>query len=171
MSIIANTTILSNFAAIERFDLLRLIYTQLYISTDVYAEIEEGALAGYNYLAELERHVQPFASDGWIVLTSPSTPDEIARMVALPTQLHRGEASSLAIAAERGWLFLTDDRSARRVAQAQGVRISGTLGCLLRGIQQQHWSIEATNQWLALMIAEGYRSPVDDLQLLIGEPG
>jgi predicted nucleic acid-binding protein len=169
MSIIANTTVLSNFAAIGQLDLLRLLYTQLYISTDVYAEIEDGALAGYAYLADVAQHVQPFNPDGWLVLTSPTAPEELAWMAALPARLHRGEASSLAIAAQRGWLFLTDDRSARNVAQAQGVRISGTLGCLLRAVQQQHASIEDANQWLALMIAQGYHSPVDDLGALMDE--
>jgi predicted nucleic acid-binding protein len=169
MSIIANTTVLSNFAAVGQLDLLRLLYTQLHISTDVYAEIEDGALAGYAYLADVAQHVQPFNPDGWLVLTSPTAPAELARMAALPARLHRGEASSLAIAAQRGWLFLTDDRSARNVAQAQGVRISGTLGCLLRAVQQQHASIEDANQWLALMIAQGYRSPVDDLGVLLDE--
>lgn len=167
MSVIANTTVLSNFAAIRQLDLLHLIYPQFAISTDVYAEIEDGALAGYRYLADVEQYVWPFAPDGWIVLTSLATEAEIAHMVALPPRLHRGEASSLAIAAQRGWLFLTDDRSARTVAQAQGVRISGTLGCLLRGIQQHHWSGEEANQWLSLMIAQGYHSPVDDLRLLL----
>lgn len=171
MSIITNTTVLSNFAAIGQLNLLHLIYTQLYISTDVYAEIEEGTLAGYDYLTEVVRHVQPFTPDGWIVLTGLQTTEEIACMAALPTRLHRGEASSLAIASQRGWLFLTDDRSARVVAQAQNVRVSGTLGCLLHGIKQQYWSAEDANQWLALMIAEGYRSPVDDLHTLTGEQG
>ena len=171
MNIIANTTVLSNFAAIGQLDLLRLLYTQLFISTDVYAEIEDGALAGYAYLADVAQHVQPFNPDGWLwlVLTSPTAPAELARMAALPARLHRGEASSLAIAAQRGWLFLTDDRSARNVAQAQGVRISGTLGCLMRAVQQQHVSVDDANQWLTLMIAQGYRSPVDDLGALLDE--
>ncbi len=167
MSIIVNTTVLSNFAVIGHLALLHRLYPQLYISTDVYAEIEDGVLAGYDYLAEIQQYVQPFTADGWIVLTSPTAPDEIAHMATLPARLHRGEASSLVIAARRGWLFLTDDRSARAIAQAQGIHISGTVGCLLLGIRQQHWSIADANQWLTLMIGEGYRSPVDDLQLVI----
>ncbi len=169
MSTIANTTVLSNFAATGSLDLLRLVYTQVYISTDVYAEIEDGVLAGYTYLADVAGHVQPPSATGWIMLTSLATPDEIARMAALPTRLHRGEASSLAIAAQRGWLFLTDDRSARTVAQALGVSISGTLGCLLRGVKQDVLHIDDANQRLAMMIAEGYHAPVDDLRILLNE--
>ncbi|NJO83026.1 MAG: DUF3368 domain-containing protein [Blastochloris sp.] len=167
MSIIVNTTVLSNFAAIGQLELLRLLYTELAISTDVYAEIEDGILAGYAYLSTVVAHVQPFVPTGWIMLTSPTAPDELDWMVALPDRLHRGEASSLAIAAQRGWLFLTDDRSARRVAQAQGVRISGTLGCLVRAVQQGLVTVETANQWLAMMQAQGYHAPIDDLRVLL----
>ena len=167
MSVIVNTTVLSNFAAIGQLEVLRLLYTELAISADVYAEIEDGILAGYAYLATVVAQVQPFAPTGWLVLTNPTAPDELDRMAALPDRLHRGEASSLAIAAQRGWLFLTDDRSARRVAAAQGVRISGTLGCLVRAVQQGHVVVEVAHQWLALMQAQGYHAPIDDLRVLL----
>ncbi len=167
MSSIANTTVLSNFAAIEYLDMLRVIFPQLYISTDVYAELEDGVLAGYTYLAEIAQHVQVFNPNGWITLTGPISPAEFAQIAALPVYLHRGEASSIALAAQRDWLFLTDDRTARTIARRQGVRISGTLGCLLRAIPQHSVSVEDANQWLGLMIAHGYRAPIDDLRVLL----
>jgi hypothetical protein len=34
-----------------------------------------------------------------------------------------------------------------------------------------HVPIEEANQWLALMIAQGYHAPVDDLSLLLDEQG
>jgi predicted nucleic acid-binding protein len=36
MSIISNTTVLSNFAAIDALDRLRELYGQVYLSTEVY---------------------------------------------------------------------------------------------------------------------------------------
>ena len=49
MSVIANTTVISNFASIDRLELLHHLYTTLYISTEVYAEIQQGAFEGYGF--------------------------------------------------------------------------------------------------------------------------
>ncbi len=43
MTVIANTTIISNFASVGRLDILKDLLGQLYITTEVYAEIQEGA--------------------------------------------------------------------------------------------------------------------------------
>ncbi len=49
MNVIANTTIISNFAAMGRLDILRDLLGQLYITTDVYAEIQDGLIEGYDF--------------------------------------------------------------------------------------------------------------------------
>jgi predicted nucleic acid-binding protein len=43
-----------------------------------------------------------------------------------------GEAEAIALASERALVIILDDRQARRVAQNIGLRILGTLGCLLK---------------------------------------
>jgi predicted nucleic acid-binding protein len=167
MSVISNTTVLSNFAVVEQLDLLQPIYGRVYLAGAVYTELEEGVLAGYSYLVDVLEQVSPFVPDGWLILTNPATLDEVTMVATFPTWLHRGEAASLAIAAQRQWLFLTDDWSARNVAHTQGIAISGTLGCLLRGVRQQYLTLDHANVQLSRMIAAGYRAPVDDLRLLI----
>jgi predicted nucleic acid-binding protein len=52
----------------------------------------------------------------------------------LPSRLHRGEASSLAIARQRNWLMLTDDHDARQEAMRQGIVVSGSIWCLRSNI-------------------------------------
>ena len=47
MSVIANTTVISNFASINQLDLLRRLFGALYISTEVYEEIRIGLVEGY----------------------------------------------------------------------------------------------------------------------------
>jgi predicted nucleic acid-binding protein len=47
MSVIANTTVISNFASVNQLDLLRWLFGALYISTEVYAEIQAGLEEGY----------------------------------------------------------------------------------------------------------------------------
>ena len=54
----------------------------------------------------------PFSNEGWLRLTTFEGDDELRLFGQLPAALHRGEASCLAIAAQRKWAFLTDDARA-----------------------------------------------------------
>jgi len=114
MSTIANTTVISNFAAIGQLDLLHRLFKRLYISTEVYEEIRAGLEEGYEFYTSVERVVRPLFEAGWIELTTMSGEAELRLFGTIPSKLHRGEASSLAIAKERGWLFLSDDTAARQ---------------------------------------------------------
>lgn len=42
MKIISNNTVLSNFAYVDRLDLLKGVYGELYISFEIYKEVENG---------------------------------------------------------------------------------------------------------------------------------
>lgn len=46
MSVITNTTVIINFAAIGRLDLLRRLFGAIYLPTEVYAEILDGQAEG-----------------------------------------------------------------------------------------------------------------------------
>jgi predicted nucleic acid-binding protein len=49
MTVIANTTVISNFASINQLDLLRRLFGALYISTEVYEETRIGLEEGYQF--------------------------------------------------------------------------------------------------------------------------
>ena len=109
----------------------------------------------------------PFSETGWLWLTSLINEQEFLVLSRLPTNLHRGEASCLAIARHRSWLFLTDDLAARKEAERQEIIFSGSLGCLVHGIRRNFLSLEQANIWLGKMIQHGYRTPLTDLTGLI----
>jgi predicted nucleic acid-binding protein len=135
-----DATVISNFAAVERFDFLHAVDAQL-----------------------APRHL-----DGWIRLADLEDEEEHETYARLRTRVQSGEATSLAIAAHRMWTFATDDRAARRIAAEEGVSIMGTLGILLQLIERDDLSLEEANQLLGLMIDRaGYRSPVTDLNVLL----
>jgi len=46
---LANTTILSNFAAVGRIDLIKQIHGRLYVTNEVYEEILDGLEEGYDF--------------------------------------------------------------------------------------------------------------------------
>ncbi len=167
MTVISNTTVISNFASIGQLDLLRQLYRTLHISTEVYDEIQSGLEEGYRFYTDIDQHINPFTADGWIQLTNMANEQELQLFGKLLSRLHRGEASCLAIAQQRHWSLLTDDRAARNEALNLDIRVSGTLGCLVLMVERGLYTLEQANTWLTEMIQQGYWSPVTDLTGLV----
>jgi hypothetical protein len=167
MSVISNTTVISNFSSIGQLELLRQLFGSLAISTEVYHEIQVGLEEGYRFYEGMDQMIRPFSSSGWIQLTSMAADQELRSFHDMPARLHSGESSSLAIARHRSWLLLTDDRNARQEAMRQGIVVSGSIGCLVLAVDQGICSLSQANLWLDQMIKQGYHSPVTDLTPLI----
>ena len=167
MSVISNTTVLSNFASIERLDMLRQLYGMLRISVEVYDEILLGMEEGYAFYAPLRQQIFPASNTGWIHLTSLTDEAELRCFLDFPQKLHQGEASTLAIALHCEWLLLTDDLDARKAARKLGIRLSGSIGCLVLAVKRKLCSLNQANTLLEQMIREGYHSPVNDITNLL----
>lgn len=165
--VIVNTTVISNFAAIGQLDRLRELFGRIHIPPAVYDEIEAGAQEGYRYYAGIESLVAPWSPVGWIEIAPVNTPEEMAALKRLPSNLHSGEAACLVLAKYRGWLFLSDDRAARVQAARWRIRLSGTLGCLARLVRKDLVSVETANRYLQQMQANNYRSPITDLRTIL----
>ena len=164
MKTLANTTVLSNFAAVDRLDLIQQLHGRLYIPSEVHEEILDGLEEGYGFCASIDKQVYPFAEKGWIELVSLVDEEELRLFRSLPRRLHRGEASCLAIARHRGWAFLTDDKLARAKARDWRIVVSGTLGVLVQAVKRGLLTAEGADELLQNMIARGYRSPYSSLQ-------
>lgn len=167
MKVICNTTVISNFAAVDALDILRAVVRELHISTDVYAEIQDGLAEGCDFYGGLDEQIYPIAPDGWLHLISFESEEELRRYGQLPAALHRGEASSLAIATQRKWAFLSDDDRARKIARELKVPVSGTLGILVQAVDAQWLSLAEADELLAKMLAAGYRSPYRSITELL----
>lgn len=167
MPIIANTTIISNFSAVDQLDLLRQSWPDLNITEQVFAEVQAGFAQGFRYYANIEQLIYPLAETGWLRLTSLQTSDEFRLYGQLLNNLHHGEASCLAIAYHRQWTFLSDDRAARLASNRLQIPFSGTIGTLIRLVSQDVIAMKQADQLLAAMIAKGYYSPVMSLQELM----
>jgi predicted nucleic acid-binding protein len=170
MSVIANTTVISNFASINQLDLLRRLFGALYISTEVYEEIRIGLEEGYQFYTSVDQMTHPIVHDGWIRLTSMAEEAELGLYGELPSRLHRGEAACLVVARHRGWMLLTDDCAARDEGNRLGIMVAGSAGCLVLAVERGLCSLEQANIWLGEMIRQGYRSPVNDLTSLLKRP-
>jgi predicted nucleic acid-binding protein len=150
--ILLDTTVLSNFAHIERLDLLRLALPDAATTPHVVAELERGLAAGYLPPCDWE----------WLELVE-LTPLEEASLVHVRLVLGGGEASCISVALTRKAGLFSDDLDARRYARRHGIRVSGTLGVLSLLVEREYLTLAEADGCLLEMIAHGYRSPVRSL--------
>ncbi len=167
MKTLANTTVLSNFAAVGRLDILQQLHGRLYISNQVYEEVLGGLEEGYDFYAAIDAQIYPFAKEGWLELVSMVGDEELRLFRSLPRRLHQGEASCLAIARHRQWAFLSDDKLARKQARTWGIVLSGTLGVLVQAVKRGLLTAQAGDEILQKMLDRGYRSPYTSLWPLL----
>lgn len=153
--VLVNNTVLSNFAKVNRLDLLKRAFEKLYVTEQVLEEFKLG----------VKRGVLPNVSLDFEVLKLRD--DEIELYNSLRVKLGKGEASCLAIAKNRNMKFLTDDSDARRVANILGVSVSGTIGILVRCVEKNLISKEEGNQILKEMIVKSFYSPISDLNEIV----
>lgn len=153
-----DTTILSNFAHVQQPELVRLaLGDQAATTPAVLAELHRGEALGLLPRVDWRR-----------LLPLTLTDAEQTLVGQYQDIVDVGEAECLAVAVMRQACLLIDDLAARRLAQAQKVPVSGTLGLLLRLIQQKHLAAPAADALLTLMRQAGYRSPVISLHDYLG---
>ena len=159
-----DTTVLSNFAAAGRIDLLEQRYLGIaYTTVEVCDELRKGVKAGYAYLESVQQGMERANQGVWIGILVPEPTDEHRLRVEFDDHLDAGEASCLALAVSRGLTLVTDDLAACRLAKERNVPVTGTLGILIRLVRSSALSLSEANAILADMIQRRYRSPVDRL--------
>lgn len=151
--VVMDTTILSNFAHVERVELLGILFAHsALMAPTVRRELLSGETGG---------HI-PACDWNWVE-TAILTPEEEDVAASYLRVLDAGEAECLALAVKRSATLISDDFAARRLAQAMGIHVSGTLGVLLRLIHDNQITLQEADALLARMIQKGYRSPVTSL--------
>jgi len=152
-----DTTVLSNFAHVQRPHLIRSAMGETAFTTPiVMAELDKGVKGGW----------VPDCNWSWLQVLEPDK-DVIAMASEFRRILDAGEAESLAMAKRQGCVFLSDDFAARRLASKQGVKVSGTLGVLIKLVKSGEIELSEANTLLQGMISKGYRSPVSNLSELL----
>lgn len=152
-----DNTVMSNFAAIERPDLLPTAFgSSLATSQQAFDELQAGV-----WLGKL-----PSLDWSWLPVWTIEE-GEVPYYHRLLSRLNAGEAACLAIALIRNCRILTDDRDARELARHLKIPLSGTLGVLVRLIDLDFLNLDDANALLSQMMTAGYRSPVASLQDLV----
>jgi hypothetical protein len=152
-----DNTVMSNFAAVERLDLLHTAFgSGLATSQQAYDELLAGVRLGK----------LPSLDWSWLPVWNVEEA-EVPHYDRFLSSLNAGEAACLAMALNRDCRVLTDDRDAREFARRMKIPLSGTLGVLARLIDIGSLGLEEADALLSQMIAAGYRSPVTSLQDLV----
>lgn len=154
---VIDTTALSNFAFVERPELIHAALKGEGVTTPVvYDELKAGESLGFI----------PVCDWSWLPVIQ-LTLAEYGLYEKLRLVLDEGEASCLAVAKSRQAVLVTDDLQARRMVNGEKILVSGTIGLLLTLIRAENITLREANVMLSDMIARGYRSPVRDLLTLL----
>ena len=110
-SVIVDT---SSLIALEKVGLLNIL-------CDLYSEV-----------LVPESVVREFGTIGLPCLSVRRVASNLLELLITDLNLGKGEAEAITLASETGYKIVVDDSKARRVAQNMGLKITGTIGILLR---------------------------------------
>ena len=161
--IIFDNCVLSNFALSDSLDIIKRLYaSSAYITDFVAAENLTGIQKGHGRLKDINNAIR----EGWIEEIALSGDEEKRLFEYLAVSLGFGEASAIAIAKIRGYVFACDDKAARREAALLGVKLTGTLGILIKATKKKIINMKQADEILAQMIENGFYAPVSSLKEL-----
>jgi predicted nucleic acid-binding protein len=124
--IVLDNSVISAFCEIGRFGLLGEVLSNLDVETVVPHTVEEEIIFedAINALSKGE-----ITEGRWIKVI---VVEDYERYLE---KLHGGEAGVIALAKDRNAVALIDDLDARKIAEGEGVRVSGTLGIIKVGYE------------------------------------
>lgn len=159
---VLNTTVLSNFAHIDHVELL-LDLPRLVTVDAVQDELEAGT-ESHAYLEHAVTHL-----DEEIPVITPASTAANVEEELLET-LDPGEAQALAVAEAVDGFIVTDDGDARSTAERRNVDLTGSIGLLVRFVEDGRLSLDSADAYLKRWIDDaGFRSPARDVAVFLNE--
>lgn len=126
MTIVSNTSPISNLAKVGQINLLEQLYETVLIPTAVYEELIDER-AGETVITAVQ-------SAAWLKIQSVQNQLLVGMLRSI---INLGEAEAIALAVEvNATRLLIDERLGRQAAAEQGLRITGVFGILLAAKQQ-----------------------------------
>jgi predicted nucleic acid-binding protein len=158
---IFDNCVLSNFALSGSLSIIKKLYANTaYVTDFAVAENMKGILKGYAGLIAVREAIK----EGWLKEITLETEDEKSLFESLAVSMGLGEASSIAVAKTRGFVFACDDRVARRDAGFLGVELTGTIGIIMKAVKKKLFSPKEADSILRRMIAHGFYSPINSIK-------
>ncbi len=118
--IVSNTTPIISLLKINRLELLKKLYNQIYIPSAVYNEIEAGKAKGY---------YKDLSKIDWINITEIQDKQAVKYFL----DLDAGEAEAIVLATEvNADLIILDEKLGRFHAKHADLKVTGTIGVLIK---------------------------------------
>lgn len=120
LKVVSNTTPIISLLKLNQLDLLKKLYSQIYVPTAVFNELEAGSSKGYyKNLSQLN----------WIRIVDIKNKQALKYFLDLDS----GEAESIVLASElMADLIIIDEKLGRFHAKHAELKVTGTLGILLK---------------------------------------
>lgn len=153
---VLDTTVPSNFAYIDRMDLLRAV-PRVCTVPKVRSELREG-VDSHPFLQRALDHL----GDSIPVVRLDESAVEL--VPELERRLDPGEAQALAVATAQRGAVATDDGPAREQARSRDIPVTGSIGVLVWAVENSRISEAAADRCLKRWIDETeYRAPSREL--------
>ncbi len=120
--IVLDTSVISAFSEIGRFNLLGEILKRLEVKAIIPHTVEKEIIF-QEAIAALKKN------GGWIEVEKAKDYKKYL------LTLHDGESGVIALAKTHGWIAALDDLDARKIARKENIKITGTLGIIKRGYE------------------------------------
>ena len=159
---VLDPTVLSNFAQVDHVELLLDLPRPVTVDV-VRDELDAGA--------ETHPYIENVLTvlGEWLPVITPSGQAETLEAQFLDT-LDPGEAQVLAVAEAAEGTVGTDDGDARTAATKRGLDLTGSIGLLVRSVEDGHISAQTADEYLKRWIEEaGFRSPARGFEVFLEE--
>ncbi|ELY54973.1 hypothetical protein C491_17789 [Natronococcus amylolyticus DSM 10524] len=151
---------LSNFAGTDSIAWLTATFDELVTVPAVKKELHQGIEVGYEHLTPALRAIEDEA-----ITIDEAAPAELEQAYPnIRDRLDPGEAEAFVTADRSEGTLVTDDGTARQLASASDIKLTGSIGLLVRGVAQNELTIETADAWLATWIDErNYYAPIESV--------
>jgi predicted nucleic acid-binding protein len=154
-TVVCDTTVLLYLGRIDRLDLLRALFSEVFIPEQVATELDMGRL--------IRRDTVDPRELGWAKLVSVS---RSAIQQLPPNRLGVGERAVISYAESHACDVVgLDDYQARALAEQMGLAVVGTLGVLL--LAKRHGLIPAVRPLVDAIKDQGFRLDTDLYQVVL----
>jgi uncharacterized protein len=120
LKVVSNTTPIISMLKLNRLDILKQLYGQVFIPVAVFNEIEAGKAKGYH---------KDLSGIDWIEITEIQDKQAVKYFIDLDS----GEAEAIVLATElNADLILLDEKLGRFHAKHADLKVTGTIGMLIK---------------------------------------
>jgi len=161
--IVSNASPLIYLSKITKLDFLKEKFGKVLLPKRSYAEI----VGGKGLFSEVDK-IEEAIKEGWIEISEVKD-KEMNKLKTTFPNLGAGEIESIVVSKEKNLPVLLDDSYARRIAEALGRDVHGTIFVILKAFENKLISKEETIKLINKLIEEGFRISVELYSQLISK--